>query len=186
MSSENAFTIPRLISDEMCEFMRIPLNSKRSQTEVNKFVCGYIKVNNCYDPRFKRCIIPDSKLAKLLCVELHDETSYLSLQKYLKRHFINTSVTKELDLGDDNPNDELIEAFGEYDYERLTKMYGGDPDYQDYKKISELTDSELIDIRDKLNKIIGKIYIMNKEDGIACEADLAIGYEGDKILICYR
>lgn len=185
MSLDNAFTIPRLISDEMCEFMGIPLNSKCSQTSVTKFLCDYIKINKCYDPDKHHCINPDSKLRKLLGTEFDEEVLYVNLQSLLKKHYINTNANTELDLGDDRPSDELIEDFGEYYYEKLEKN-SYDPELQDYKKISELTDPELIDIRNKLNKLISKskICIMNQSQGTAFIADLAIGYEGDKILIC--
>ena len=86
--SKNAFLKPRLLSDEMCSFMGLPTNSLRSQTDVTKFISGYVKENNCFDPTFKRRIHPDAKLAKLLGTNGRDEVTYLNLQTYLRPHFI--------------------------------------------------------------------------------------------------
>jgi len=67
--------------------MGLSAGSKRSQTEVTKFVSEYIKTHNCFDPSFKRRIIPNAALAKLLRVTDKDEVTYLNLQRYLKVHF---------------------------------------------------------------------------------------------------
>ena len=92
-STNNPFVKPRLISDEMCKFMKIPLYSRRSITEVTAYVSGYIRQNGCFDPRFKRRIIPDSKLRKLLGVNDREDVSYFNLQRFLKRHYTCTSDT---------------------------------------------------------------------------------------------
>jgi chromatin remodeling complex protein RSC6 len=72
--------------------MGLPANSKRSQTDVTKFISGYVKSHNCFDPNFKRRILPDAKLGKLLRVTDKDEVSYLNLQTYLKVHFVKPTV----------------------------------------------------------------------------------------------
>lgn len=84
MDTNNLFLKPRLISDEMCEFMGIPLNSKRSQTDVTKYINSYIKCNNCYDPTFKRRIIPDSKLKKNITSQRWPRSNLLKLTKFLE------------------------------------------------------------------------------------------------------
>jgi chromatin remodeling complex protein RSC6 len=68
--------------------MGISSGSKRSQTQVTKFISDYVKSHNCFDPSFKRRIIPNAALAKLLRVDDKTEVTYLNLQKYLKVHFL--------------------------------------------------------------------------------------------------
>jgi chromatin remodeling complex protein RSC6 len=67
--------------------MGLKSGEKRSQTEVTKFVSEYVKSHNCFDPNFKRRILPNAVLAKLLRVDDKTEVTYLNLQKYLKVHF---------------------------------------------------------------------------------------------------
>lgn len=82
----NAFLKQKEISDELCQFMGIAKGSQRSQTEVTKFIANYIKSHGLFDPNFKRRILPNAALAKLLRVDDKTELSYLNLQKYLKVH----------------------------------------------------------------------------------------------------
>jgi len=86
--ANNAFLKLRPLSDELSAFMGLPAKSQKSQTDVTKFISGYVKSHNCFDPKFKRRILPDAKLAKLLRVTDKDEVSYLNLQTYLKVHFL--------------------------------------------------------------------------------------------------
>ncbi len=85
--ANNAFLVQRPLSPELCTFMGIAAGSKRSQTEVTKYVSEYVKSHNCFDPNFKRRILPNAALAKLLRVDDKTEVTYLNLQKYLKVHF---------------------------------------------------------------------------------------------------
>lgn len=85
--ANNAFLVQRPLTDELCSFMGIAAGSKRSQTEVTKYVSEYVKSHNCFDPSFKRRILPNAVLAKLLRVDDKTEVTYLNLQKYLKVHF---------------------------------------------------------------------------------------------------
>lgn len=86
--ANNAFLKLRPLSDELCSFMSLSPKSQRSQTDVTKFVATYVKEHKCFDPTFKRRIIPDSKLGKLLRVKDGQEVTYLNLQSYLKVHFL--------------------------------------------------------------------------------------------------
>lgn len=86
--ANNAFNKPRLLTDELCVFMGVPAKSERSQTAVTKFVSEYIKSHSCFDPSFKRTIVPDQKLGKLLRAKDGDVVTYLNLQRYLKVHFV--------------------------------------------------------------------------------------------------
>ena len=90
--ANNAFLKMRPLTDELCSFMGLPAKSERSQTDVTKFVAQYVKSHNCFDPNFKRRIIPDSKLGKLLRVKDGQEVTYLNLQSFLKVHFIKPTT----------------------------------------------------------------------------------------------
>jgi chromatin remodeling complex protein RSC6 len=86
--ANNAFLVQRPLTDELCAFMGLKSGEKRSQTEVTKFISGYVKQHNCFDPAFKRRILPNSALAKLLRVTDKEEVTYLNLQSFLKVHFV--------------------------------------------------------------------------------------------------
>jgi chromatin remodeling complex protein RSC6 len=86
--ANNAFLVQRPLTPELCTFMGISAGSKRSQTEVTKFVSEYVKAHSCFDPNFKRRILPNAVLAKLLRVDDKTEVTYLNLQKFLKVHFL--------------------------------------------------------------------------------------------------
>ena len=91
--ANNAFLKMRPLTDELSAFMGLPAKSQRSQTDVTKFVSQYVKSHNCFDPNFKRRIIPDAKLGKLLRVKDGQEVTYLNLQSFLKVHFVKPAVT---------------------------------------------------------------------------------------------
>uniref|UniRef100_A0A6C0ENU5 DM2 domain-containing protein n=1 Tax=viral metagenome TaxID=1070528 RepID=A0A6C0ENU5_9ZZZZ len=90
--ANNAFLKMRPITDELATFMGLPSKSQKSQTDVTKYVSTYVKAHNCFDPNFKRRIIPDAKLGKLLRVKDGQEVTYLNLQSFLKVHFIKPAV----------------------------------------------------------------------------------------------
>lgn len=90
--ANNAFLKVRPLSDELASFMGLPSKSQKSQTDVTKFISGYVKSHNCFDPTFKRRILPDAKLAKLLRVTDKDEVTYLNLQSFLKVHFLKPAT----------------------------------------------------------------------------------------------
>ena len=90
--ANNAFLKVRPISDELASFMGLPVKSLKSQTDVTKFISSQVKSHNCFDPNFKRRIIPDAKLSKLLRVTDKDQVTYLNLQSYLKVHFLKPTA----------------------------------------------------------------------------------------------
>jgi len=90
--ANNAFLKLRPISDELSSFMGLPAKSQKFQTDVTKYISNYVKTHNCFDPNFKRRIIPDSKLAKLLRVKDGQEVTYLNLQSFLKVHFLKNNA----------------------------------------------------------------------------------------------
>ena len=85
--ANNAFLRQRPISDELATFMGVAAGSKRSQTEVTKFIADYVKSHGCFDKEFKRRILPNAVLAKLLRTTDKQEVTYLNLQSFLKVHF---------------------------------------------------------------------------------------------------
>ena len=91
--ANTAFLKLRPITDELATFMGLPSKSQKSQTDVTKFVATYVKAHNCFDPNFKRRILPDAKLGKLLRVKDGQEVTYLNLQSFLKVHFVKPAVT---------------------------------------------------------------------------------------------
>jgi hypothetical protein len=90
--ANNAFLKLRPITDELATFMGLPSKSQKSQTDVTKFVATYVKTHNCFDPNFKRRILPDAKLGKLLRVKDGQEVTYLNLQSFLKVHFVKPAA----------------------------------------------------------------------------------------------
>lgn len=90
--ANNAFLKLRPITDELASFMGLSPKSQKSQTDVTKFISNYVKEHSCFDPNFKRRIIPDAKLAKLLRVKDGEEVTYLNLQTYLKVHFLKPTA----------------------------------------------------------------------------------------------
>ena len=90
--ANNAFLKLRPISDELSAFMGLPAKSQRSQTDVTKYVSTYVKEHSCFDPSFKRRIIPDAKLGKLLRAKDGQEVTCLNLQSFLKVHFLKPAV----------------------------------------------------------------------------------------------
>ena len=89
--ANNAFLKQKPLTPELAAFMGIAAGSKRSQTEVTKFISDYVKSHSCYDPSFKRRILPNAALAKLLRVDDKTEVTYLNLQRFLKVHFVKTA-----------------------------------------------------------------------------------------------
>lgn len=90
--ANNAFLVQRPLTPELASFMGIAAGSKRSQTEVTKYISDYVKSHSCFDPSFKRRIIPNAALAKLLRVDDKTEVTYLNLQKFLKVHFVKPAT----------------------------------------------------------------------------------------------
>jgi chromatin remodeling complex protein RSC6 len=90
--ANNAFLKLRPISDELASFMGLAPKSQKSQTDVTKHIATYVKTHSCFDPSFKRRIIPDAKLGKLLRVKDGQEVTYLNLQSFLKVHFLKPTA----------------------------------------------------------------------------------------------
>jgi chromatin remodeling complex protein RSC6 len=102
---ESALSRPIEISEDMSKFLE-PYGIKKgdlvSRVDVNRMVNRYIKENNLQNSEYRREIIPDAKLKKILGDSIEfkvpgDENSakvytYLKLQKYLSKHFPKREV----------------------------------------------------------------------------------------------
>jgi chromatin remodeling complex protein RSC6 len=84
---------PTQISSELAKFLNCDPSKPLARTEAIKGITAYIKANNLENPEYRRQIIPDVKLGKLLNWETAkkevDALSYFNIQKFLKHHFPN-------------------------------------------------------------------------------------------------
>lgn len=88
----SGFIRPTLISDELAEFLGKPSGTEIARTEVSKELNQYIRANSLQDKQNGRRIVPDAKLATLLRMTPEDVLTYFNLQRYMKPHFIKTTV----------------------------------------------------------------------------------------------
>jgi chromatin remodeling complex protein RSC6 len=88
--SPSGFAKPAILSDELCDFLKIDHKSERARTEVTRMINDYIKSNKLQDPEDKRKIVADESLKKIMNLKDTDELSYFNLQKFIKHHFIPT------------------------------------------------------------------------------------------------
>ena len=73
-----------------------------------------------------------------------------------------------------------IKTFGKYDFARLKEMGS-----EDVLKIDEIKEEELQKAADAIRLLIstGRLYIMDKESGVAFEASVVVGYNSGGLLI---
>lgn len=83
----SGFAKPSDISEELCNFLGVPLGKQMARTEVTKHVTQYIKDQGLQNPENKRHILPDQKLKALLGATDDEEVTYFNLQKFMKHHF---------------------------------------------------------------------------------------------------
>lgn len=83
-------------------------------------------------------------------------------------------------VADNSGHEAARTAFGLSDYSRLTNM-----GCSDVKRLSAITDPELMDAAELLTKLIraGKVKLMDKESGAAFTASGVVGFGGNKLLI---
>ena len=88
----SGFAKPSKISDELCEFLKVPKKSELARTDVTKRICSYVKDNNLENPENKKIIECDEKLKKLLkCND--EEVTYFNIQRFMNPHFIKNHLT---------------------------------------------------------------------------------------------
>ncbi len=85
------FTVPVKISDELCTFLGQAKGTEVSRSAVTKGVIAYAKTHNLMD---KQTIKADAALRKLLTVNETDKLTILTLQKYLRRHYVKAAESK--------------------------------------------------------------------------------------------
>lgn len=88
----SGFVKPTLISDELAAFLGKEKGSLLARTAVSKEINNYIRSNKLQDPQNGRKIHADAKLAKLLKLSKTDDLTYFNLQKFMKHHFVKSSV----------------------------------------------------------------------------------------------
>lgn len=81
---------PIKISNELCNFINIPYNSKVSRTNITRSIINYIKTNKLSK---QNSIYPDEKLSKLLGgTQQHSPNNspitFYNIQSLLAKHFI--------------------------------------------------------------------------------------------------
>jgi chromatin remodeling complex protein RSC6 len=83
------FAIPKLVSPQLCEFMKESYDSKISRTGATKYLMEYIKTNDLIDANNKKVIVPDDTLWKLLGdnAKYEEQLDRFNIQKYLNIHF---------------------------------------------------------------------------------------------------
>lgn len=85
----SGFAAASVLSSELKEFMGVPMDTKKSRTEVTKWLCTYVQENQLQGTEDKRYIMFTSekgkKLQQLLRCE-KDSITYFELQGFLKKH----------------------------------------------------------------------------------------------------
>ena len=82
------FARPSLVSNDMCDFLKMDHGSLVSRTEVTKSLIQYIKLHNLQNVTNKRQILPDETLYKLFGEESRKlELTYFTMQKFVNQHF---------------------------------------------------------------------------------------------------
>lgn len=84
----SGFVAPTLISDQLAQFLGVPLGTRISRVDVSKKINRYIELNGLQDRENGRKINPDENLRNLLRITTRDELTYFNLQRYMKPHFI--------------------------------------------------------------------------------------------------
>ena len=89
----SGFASPTKVSPELCIFMGRQVGELISRTETSKFLSEYISSNQLFDPKNKTIIRPDEQLLRLLGDNARDnEITYFTIQKYMNRHFTESSI----------------------------------------------------------------------------------------------
>ena len=76
------------LTDDLCNFLELPIGSELARTTVTKQLNGYIMKNNLQKAENKKFILPDEPLKKLLNIGDNVELSYFNLQKYMKHLYL--------------------------------------------------------------------------------------------------
>lgn len=87
---QNGFAKPRTITDQLAEFMQLPVGSLVSRTQATQYIMQYIKTNGLENPADRRKIIPNDSLWAILGddARMEQAITHFNLQKYVTRHFV--------------------------------------------------------------------------------------------------
>ena len=83
------------ISEELCNFIGVPYGTKKSQIDISRYICIYIKEHNLNKPTNRRIIIPDEKLKNILKINNEEEVTFFILQRLISHHFPTTYENKK-------------------------------------------------------------------------------------------
>ncbi len=84
----SGFAKPTRLSDELANFLNVPVGTEKARTDVTKMINEYIKENQLQDEKDKRTIIPNVELRKIMNLQEGQTLTYFNLQTYIKHHFI--------------------------------------------------------------------------------------------------
>jgi chromatin remodeling complex protein RSC6 len=87
----SGFQKPTLLSDAMCEFLKVEKGREMPRVDVTKMINEYIRKNELQDPNDKRNIVLDNELKKIISIENGQKLTYFNLQSFIKHHFIKTA-----------------------------------------------------------------------------------------------
>ena len=87
--SQNGFSKPGPVSDELRKFLGMSKEDLIARTEVTKKITEYCQKHKLQNESDKRIILPDKTLMSLLKLKKGQELTYFNLQKYMKVHFPN-------------------------------------------------------------------------------------------------
>jgi len=85
--SPSGFAKPNKISDELCNFIGVPIGTEKSRTDITRYINAYVKEHNLNKPSNRRVIIPDEKLKAILNIKDNEEVTFFILQRLISHHF---------------------------------------------------------------------------------------------------
>ena len=89
----SGFAKPGPISEELRKFLGLGKDELIARTEVTKRITAYCKEHSLQMEEDKRNINADATLKKLLRLGKDDKLTFFNLQKFMKVHYISTSVS---------------------------------------------------------------------------------------------
>lgn len=84
----SGFAKPARLSDELCNFLSLPIGSEEPRMVVTSKLNVYIKENNLQNPENRKLINADETLKKLLNLNEDIPLSYFNLQRSMKHLFL--------------------------------------------------------------------------------------------------
>jgi len=87
------FNISEKMSNELCDFMKLPHNSKSPRTSITKYILDYIRTNKLQDNTERKYIQMDDKLKTLFKLEnIDNELTYFNIHKYINKHICEKKI----------------------------------------------------------------------------------------------